>query len=321
MAILPFKKNKKSGTSSKISELKSPYFKKPVLPKRVLKREKKKFSFLVPPARLKAPRKSRRKLWIFLTVLAAAGLGYLIFFSNVFNLRSWEIEEDGILVNMDNPISQIIAPLKGKSIIFINKKNIISQITALHPDIKKIEIKKIFPQKIKIVFEKYPAAANIVNIFGGNENDITACQTFRKRPGGIQKKFLIDSIGFLSEENSENPELPYLKIGTSEVLAVHSFVLPQEKLDYILKAITLFKEKFDLKIVNSVYKIREREVHLCTEKFFEVWIDMEKDLDQQLNKLKRALAKLDIYQTPLAYIDLRISGTNSEKIIFKKIGK
>ena len=47
-------------------------------------------------------------------------------------------------------------------------------------------------------------------------------------------------------------------------------------------------------------------------------IDLEKDLLRQIEKLKKALPKLDIYNEPLLYIDLRISGTNTEKVIFKR---
>ncbi len=73
-----------------------------------------------------------------------------------------------------------------------------------------------------------------------------------------------------------------------------------------------------MKIIDAEYLVREREVHLRTEKNFIVWIDMEKDLNIQLDKLKKVLGKLNIYNTPLEYIDLRISGTDNEKVIFKR---
>ena len=79
-----------------------------------------------------------------------------------------------------------------------------------------------------------------------------------------------------------------------------------------------FEKKFNIKVLDAEYKVREREVHLMTEKYFKVWIDMEKSLTDQFEKLKKALPRLDIYKTALEYIDLRISGTDNEKVIFKK---
>lgn len=72
-----------------------------------------------------------------------------------------------------------------------------------------------------------------------------------------------------------------------------------------------------MKVTNAEYHVREREIHLQTEKNFMVWLDMEKELNPQMEKLKKALPKINIYNTPLEYIDLRISGTDNEKVIYK----
>ena len=71
-------------------------------------------------------------------------------------------------------------------------------------------------------------------------------------------------------------------------------------------------------MLNAEYYVRERELHLQTEKNFMVMLDMEKPFMPQLDKLKKALPKLNIYNTPPEYIDLRISGTDTEKVIFKR---
>ena len=91
-----------------------------------------------------------------------------------------------------------------------------------------------------------------------------------------------------------------------------------ERLTYALQSINLFEEKFGIRILNALIKVKEREVDLYTEKGYFVMIDMEKDLNTQIDKLKRALSKLDIYKEPLQYIDLRISGTENEKVIYKR---
>jgi hypothetical protein len=61
-----------------------------------------------------------------------------------------------------------------------------------------------------------------------------------------------------------------------------------------------------------------RELHLLTERHFTVWLDLTQDLNIQLTKLKKSLGNtFNIYEMPLDYIDLRISGQNGEKVIYK----
>jgi hypothetical protein len=88
-------------------------------------------------------------------------------------------------------------------------------------------------------------------------------------------------------------------------------------LTYIINAINLYQQEFSMKVINAEYYVTEREVHLQTEKNFMVWLDMQKDLNEQLDKLKKVLNKLDIYHTALEYIDLRIDGVDNQKVIYK----
>lgn len=80
----------------------------------------------------------------------------------------------------------------------------------------------------------------------------------------------------------------------------------------------MFTERFDIQVFEAAYLLEAREVHLITNQGFNVWLDMEQDLETQLNKLKNAIPKIDIYKDPLEYIDLRIESANGDKIIFKR---
>lgn len=302
MAFNWLKKNKKTGTRSNIAELRSPYLKK-TLPSRAkfFKKGKKTSLLLQPPARLTSSGSGHKIIYLFLFFIALCGITWVVFFSHWFDLKTWEAEDEGTLISMDDPVNKILALEKNKNLLFIDDTLITRRIIALHPEISKISVKKIFPKKIKVEFENYPLIANITNV-----------------NSGFEKKFLINTKGFLAEENTENPELPYIKIATNEPLKIKTYPIPQDKLNYILKAISLFEEKFGMKITNAIYLVRERETHLTTEKKFDVWIDMEKSLEPQMDKLKKVLPKLDIYHILLEYIDLRISGTDNEKVIFKR---
>jgi hypothetical protein len=90
------------------------------------------------------------------------------------------------------------------------------------------------------------------------------------------------------------------------------------RLEKIRIGFSKFTELFGMKITQGEYLKRERELHMLTEKNFEIWLDLTSDVLQQLTKLKRATVKLDLTTTPLEYIDLRIAGGDSEKVIFKR---
>lgn len=301
MAIFPFRKKRNSGTSSNIAELRSPYMKKPAITGKFFKRGRRKKSLVIPTIQPKTLSKAKGILTLIVALAVAGGLAYLVGFSGFFDIKSWEITEDGNKITNDEPLNDLMKKQKYKNLVFLDDKQVTAQIKALHPEVKKVVVKKIFPQKIKVEIEKYPIVANIVNVVQG-----------------IQKKFLVDTKGFLADENTENPELPFIKIFTNEVFTVRTIGIEETKLTYIMNAITLFQEKFAMKVINAEYHVREREVHLQTEKNFMVWIDMEKDLAEQMEKLKKALPKLNIYNTPLEYIDLRIAGTDNQKVIFKR---
>ena len=49
-----------------------------------------------------------------------------------------------------------------------------------------------------------------------------------------------------------------------------------------------------------------------------MWFDIQIPFEKQFLKLKKAMTTLDIYKTPLFYIDVRVSGANGEKVIFKR---
>jgi len=300
MGLFPFSKKKKTGTTSRISELRSPYIKKPSLPTKFFKRGKRKKILAVPSIQPKSFSKIKRFFIILGSLAAIGGLVYLIGFSHFFDVKSWEIYEDKTKITNDDAVNELLKKQKNKNLFFIDENQISKDIKAIHPEYEKIMVEKVFPQKIKVQITEYPIIANIVNVVQG-----------------IQKKFVMNSQGFLTDENTENPELPYIKVFTNNVFSVHTTIIDQDKLNYIINAINLFQEKFNMKVLNAEYHVREREVHLQTEKSFFVWLDMEKDANAQLEKLKKVVPKLDIYHTPLEYIDLRIDGTDNQKVIFK----
>jgi hypothetical protein len=95
-------------------------------------------------------------------------------------------------------------------------------------------------------------------------------------------------------------------------------VISADNLNYILHATSYFEEKFGMKIRETDFIIKARELHLKTEKNFTIWLDTQIPFERQFLKLKKAMTTIDIYKVALEYIDLRIAGTSGEKVIFKR---
>lgn len=250
----------------------------------------------------KIPRKAKILIVLLAIVGAAAFSIHAIFFSKYFavgNIKA-ATEKTGN-VQIGDTITDSLQSYKGKNILFIKKADIIAKIEASYPEIEDIQVEKNLPNTLVISFTEYPLAANIINV-----------------TNGANKKFIINSIGYVVKEDSDNPTLPYIKVKTDAPLNSESTILSQEKLQYILGAASYFEEKFGMKILESEYRVVPRELHLKTEKFFSIWLDIQKPFEDQFKKLKKALVKLNIYEEPLQYIDLRITGESGEKIIYKR---
>ena len=272
-------------------------------------------SFHSPKKRLKfsslsarIPSKLKRLTVLLGAVALVAYLVYLLAISSFFNVEiikiSTELTGQTELTGSENLSANIINDLesyKGKNLIFINKDEIIAKIQSAYPEIENINVGRDLPDTIVISFTEYPLVANITNI--SNETN---------------KKFIINSIGYIVKEDMDDPNLPYVKIRTDAPLNTTSSIIELSRLNYILGAKSYFEEKFGMKIIEVEYKVIPREIHLRTEKYFYIWLDIQKPYEDQLKKLKKALVKLDIYNESLEYIDLRITGESGEKIIYKR---
>lgn len=237
-----------------------------------------------------------KKAFSLLLIIGFFGSGiYWMTFSGYFKIK--KIAIDG--VGKNEQLKAYFKKFIGKNLIFADLDETIEKIEKENPDIQKFEVKKIYPKEIRISFSKYAVVANI-NYISKKE----------------EEKFTINEIGYSVEKNIRDPNLPIIRM-ISEKERDNGPVITKEKLNEILQAINFFEEKFEMKIIDTTYLMQAREIHVRTERLFSIWLDAQKPLEIQLNKLKKAVPRLDIYNLPLEYIDLRISGVNGEKIIFR----
>lgn len=302
MAFFKNKKRRrgKAKTQSRIQEIRSPYSHRKLANKKLPKKARKtRYS-----GELKLSHKHPLPLkkWLIVGggIIVLIFVLYTIIFTNFFQLKQWKIYGDDI-IQEDSKFEEFLAVHKDKNLAFLDTGKIESTIKSQYPEIKNLKIKKVFPDTLVMEYENFSEVANVFNIVDDT-----------------QKKFVINEIGLLVQQDFENPNLPYIKIRTDKVLELNEFALPRDKLEYMLDAIYDFEDIFGMKILDAEYKIKEREVHLKTEREFSVWLDTALTTQEQYDKLKKALGKLNIYNESIEYIDLRISSVNGQRVIFKR---
>ena len=239
------------------------------------------------------------RLIIFTTAILFSVYG--LFFSKYFKIEEILFNDATIEGSpLSAEIKGKIADKLNKNLIFTDTDKIESELIQAFPELESIKISKNYPRALVIEFSKYPLVANIIN-----------------ESSSIKKSFIINSIGYVAKENFENPQLPSIKITSDEPLNTEKALIEKNKLDYILTAISDFESRFGLKVVEANYKPIPRELHLLTEKDFSLWLDIQQPYEVQFKKLKKALLKLDIYNTSIQYIDFRIAANNGDRIIYK----
>jgi hypothetical protein len=304
MAFFNGKKRRKIKASSKsrIQEIRSPYSHRKLLFRKRLPKKAGKATRYSGELKFSYRKGFPFKKWALIIGLPILTLFiiYTTIFSNFFQMEKWRIYGDDI-VQENSKFDEFIRVDKGKNLVFIDSGKIEKTIKNQYPEIETIKIKKVFPDTLVMEYKNYDEIANIFNLVGDT-----------------QKKFIINEIGLLVEQDYENPNLPYIKVKTEKALELNEYALPKETLEYILTAVYDYEEIFGMKIIDAEYWKREKEIHLKTEKDFTIWLDTNLTLQQQFSKLKDSIPKLNIYTENIEYIDLRISSVNGERVIFKR---
>lgn len=243
-----------------------------------------------------------KKIFIFLVIGGVfIGIVYSTVFSSIFVISKITVEKNSNAVS-ETAILPYLERLRGKNLLFVNLDGFADEIMqTFKNEILFVKIKKSYPNQIIAQVEEYPLVLNL-HVFTPEKN----------------QKFILNQIGYAVFENTENKTLPKLIVNLPKPLTPKTVLIEKNKMIEITDAFRKFLEMFGIKIIDGEWVKVARELHLKTEKNFEVWLDLTAPVERQLNKLKRALTKLDIAREPLEYIDLRIAGTDSEKVIFKR---
>jgi len=298
------KKGRTTNIHNKFSDVKSEFSKL-----KGLRKSKRVGKTLDLKSKNKAPKVNRGRrikvFSIFLLMIALSAfiaLIFLLFVSDTFKVQEIRINSNSETID-ENILKSYLLAYRGKNIIGVNVMSIETSLKRKFPLAEVFNVKKILPSTLVLEYGEYLIKANVII-----KNPVT----------GDRTKHKLNEIGRVAISGQDDPNLPYIIVETEKELDFNKIIVRKERLDYMLDAMQKYSEKFDMQVIDAEYIQNAKEVHLNTEKGFEVWIDLEGDLDAQLNKLKLSIGEVNIYELDLEYVDLRISGQDVDKIIYKE---
>jgi len=230
------------------------------------------------------------------------GILYFLFFTTYFQLKTIQIYE-GEALSSNKQIRKLVDPIRKQNLLLIPKDKVAILLQNEVANMDQVRIQKKYPDTLIIQYQKFAEVANLIN-FNQNTEET--------------QKFIINEIGIITESNRNDPGLKIIRTQSKKNYQLGDQILKREHIVYILASIQFFQEKFNLEVTETKFLPTARELHLKSERGFYVWLDITQKYETQIQKLKNAIPKIDIYSDNFQYIDLRIESAKGDKIIYKR---
>ncbi|MBN1258176.1 FtsQ-type POTRA domain-containing protein [Candidatus Peregrinibacteria bacterium] len=273
--------------------------------------------------------------------IALAVLTGFLFLSSYFTITGIEVVRQDFSVQsaaIENHLNSFI----GKNILFFPQGLAVRAILEQFPEFAAVTVNKELPHTLKITLESHPIVANLkayyvlpkpapaetgtalslitenkevmdraFDISGGKNKPATE-KTDEIAP--VEQKCLINRVGQAIFDKEENLELITITLtGLTQPISDRQQVIPVESMGYLLDSIAYFNNLFSQMKIRSVeYRLAGRELRLKTDTGPVIWITLEKDYKEQLDKLKTIYEPAELDKENLSYIDLRVK----EKVIY-----
>jgi len=248
----------------------------------------------------------------FLLFLEISFIFYFLIFSQTFRIEKVyvfgdkEIKTENLQEFLQEKIEKFSPSISIANIFLVNSKKLEEEILKKFPEIDVVEIKKNFPNILDIeIKERRPVA-----IFC-----FTRPSFVEQNLGGQDKNCgFLDKKGIIFEKNdSFNENLPLIKSqNREEKIILGEDILERETLEKILKINESLETKLNIEPKEYVLfekSILESRLNVKTSQGWEIFFDLNKDIDLQILKLKLLLEE-EIppeNRKTLEYIDLRFT--------------
>ncbi|HDL74870.1 MAG TPA: FtsQ-type POTRA domain-containing protein [bacterium] len=239
-----------------------------------------------------------RFFWFGLLILIIIiSFFYFLFFSNTFQTKEViitgerEISKHDIYESIQEKLENKISFLKTKSIFLINTNELEKDILNNFPKIDKVKIKKRFPESLNITIVERTSSASWC------KEEIC---------------FLLDNKGIIFEQAQDSSDLiKIIDMRNNREFSLSDKVIEPNLLSQIIEINSKLKK--DIKIA-KVYIQPNKELNIKTIDDWEIYLNLNEDIDWQLTKLNLVLEKQIPFEKrdELDYIDLRFT-----KVYFK----
>jgi cell division septal protein FtsQ len=272
-------------------------------------------------------------VYFIITGCALLVLIAILLFSSYLSITSIEVTRENFNIDtavISNELNQYI----GKNILFFPKGKIVNTIQEKFPEFALIEVNKVFPHTLKISLESYPIVANLrafytlpkAETFPAEEKTIKEVQEAlntafsfgkepeeKEKPVPIEQKCLLNRIGQAIFNQEENLELITISVdGLTQPIEDREIVIQEEYMNYILDTVHYFNNLFKMQVRGIEYLPIAREIHIKTDSNIVIWLTMENDYKEQIDKLHTIYETAELDKEDIAYIDLRAR----EKVIY-----
>lgn len=228
---------------------------------------------------------------------------YVIALTPLFKISTVHLLE-GVEKSNNLAYQQVASRFRGKNLLFTSKREIIDQFLFVNARLNQVDVDRDWPHTLVITLAETPIVAKIKIVSHG------ATQSLLLNEQGL----LVDSE--IDEEMAD--ELPEIEVETDAQPVINRSFISVDNLNKFLQANDLYEQMLSMKVKSIKYVPVAHEIHLLTERDFWLWIDLDKDIERQITKLKDAIPKLNIYEDNFDYIDLRIAGEGSDRIFLKR---
>jgi hypothetical protein len=222
-------------------------------------------------------------------VVLCAGMAFFVgiaLLSPLFRLNTIIVERtspfaDPILVE------ETLQDFRGKNMLFLRHSDIVAALMEVMPELRDIELTEDWPRSLLV---RVGAANPMYNVF----NVETANFSVISEDGIV-----------LADQSIEG--LPVIKIlQREEPILIRERVLTQKQLQQIYTAEGILDADLRLPLEAVEVLSSANELHLISRGEMAIWLDLSYSVEDQLEKLKTAEKKIQLYRDAFDHIDLRI---------------
>lgn len=233
------------------------------------------------------------QVWLFIIVFFMFLGGGFAFFLFYFEIENIEVKKEESDVNLRHgEMLQMMEFVKKKNIFLTSSDFLEKNLRIRFPELDEVVVEKVLPSTLLIYAKTDPVAIKLIYKV---ENSNEQYYGFLSE-NGIFLENGRDDLFQLFEEDVRTEFIPAL-----------SKVFSREEISDIVKGKSLLEDITKRKIVSGNLLKKAQEIHFVDEFGVVYWLFLKNDITVQLEKLRRTLSEKNIYESPLEYVDLRIT--------------